>query len=1250
MKILSWNVQGIGNPWTFNALRSLLQVHKPDIIFIIESKLSRSQAKQLVERLNFENWWAVDRIGMSGGLLLFWNSDINLKVLSWSCGHIAGLVSGRGMLLWLFSGFYGNPEHSKRHLSWDLLGRIRNIMVGPWLCAGDFNEICFNSEKSGGNRRSMAAMDRFRCAIDENSLLDLGKGNKEMTWHGRGIMERLDRVLCNSEWLGLFSGAKVDVLDWLCSDHHPLLVSFKVLESDDKCGLVKRNTRFHFEEAWCEKEKCLDIVTTSWARGGISNSSQKIKEKISNCGKALSKWNKEEKQKWNKEMRVAKRELSALSSANDPSRWKENEDALVEKIICNYFQNLFSSSKISVDDMNKVLVGIEAKVSSSINMMLEEDFTEEEVVNVIKNLNPTKASGVDGLPALFFQKYWNNVNKDVVSVCLKCLNGDGFVACLNETLIALIPKDTIFEAQSAFVPGRAIQDNAIIGFEGIHCLKKNFYGNGTKLALKLDMAKAYDRVEWGFIEAVMIKMGYSQKWVEKVMRCVRSVKFSILLNGNIKGDIRPSRGLRQGDPLSSFLFLFCAEAFSSLIRRAEQEGTIEGLKFVKDKISVSHLFFADDSMIFMEATQRDVVAFNNILNVYSRASGQLINLEKSDVSFGKCVSLEDQKKLAELLRVNLATVHGKYLGLPSFVGRNKREVFECVKDRVWKRLKGWKRSLFSAAGKEILIKAVIQAIPTYAMSCFRIPKKIIDSLHGMAARFWWGSTEKKKKIHWCKWDTLCKSKDNGGLGFRNLQVFNQAMLAKQCWRFLRNPMSLCARILKSCYFPNSSILEAKGGSKGSCVWRSLVWGNSILKLGARWRIGDGNDVSILKDPWIPRPNTFKIYDVPFIPPDLKVIDLKRSDGSWDEVMIKCIFNEDDAKLMLSLPCSSVQLRDKLLWHFSKNGEYSVRSGYYVAMNQIEMPENSDAMNSKSLWKKIWELRVANKIKIFLRRLCHAWLPTNVSLFCRKVCLSRECSRCTIKGGEDVFHAIWWCTASSKFWKQTKFWKLIKSCPEKDPLIFLNVLRSNCTQEDFEFFCVLSWQLWNIRNKMIRDYIETHGHSSGSSARRAVQRWNPPSPGSVKINVDAGFSAEKGAWSAATVARDHLGSCVGVRSCVWERSFSPLVAELTAINEGLRLGLEMGFRDFFVESDCLQAVNLVNRAEVDCNDMEGLIRSCKLGISAIECKGDGFACRSANRLAHFLAKFTLLNGDSAGWNGGLPSAACSALMADLPVLL
>ena len=173
------------------------------------------------------------------------------------------------------------------------------------------------------------------------------------------------------------------------------------------------------------------------------------------------------------------------------------------------------------------------------------------------------------------------------------------------------------------------------------------------------MAKAYDRVEWNFIEKVMRKLGYKHNWVNKIMRCVRSVRFSFLLNGNIKGSVVPSRGFRQGDPLSHFLFLFCAEAFSALIKNAERAGNISGIKFSKYPIFISHLFFADDSLIFLEARNRDCVSFLSILSKYSAASGQRINFSKSDVCFGKSIGAKDNKRLAGQLQVNIVEAHGK---------------------------------------------------------------------------------------------------------------------------------------------------------------------------------------------------------------------------------------------------------------------------------------------------------------------------------------------------------------------------------------------------------------------------------------------------------------------------------------------------------------------------------------------------------------------------------------------------------------
>jgi hypothetical protein len=120
----------------------------------------------------------------------------------------------------------------------------------------------------------------------------------------------------------------------------------------------------------------------------------------------------------------------------------------------------------------------------------------------------------------------------------------------------------------------------------------------------------------------------------------------------------------------------------------------------------------------------------------------------------------------------------KYLGLPIYMGRSKSKTFAYLKDRVWKRIQGWKEKLLSKAGKEILIKAVAQAIPSYAMSCFDLTKTLCDEIGAMICRYWWSQQDNENKMHWLSWDTMCQTKDKGGLGFRDLHLFNLAMLAR----------------------------------------------------------------------------------------------------------------------------------------------------------------------------------------------------------------------------------------------------------------------------------------------------------------------------------------------------------------------------------------------------------------------------------------------------------------------------------------
>lgn len=277
--------------------------------------------------------------------------------------------------------------------------------------------------------------------------------------------------------------------------------------------------------------------------------------------------------------------------------------------------------------------------------------------------------------------------------------------------------------QSAFVLGRQILDNILVAFETMHKLKRQKRGKDTLMALKLDISKAYDRVEWEFLELVMQRMGFDQKWIHLTMKCVRSVTYSILINGRIHGMIHPSRGLRQGDPLSPYLFLLCTEGLSSLLKKNLVEGSLHGIKIDLRGPEVSHLFFADDNLLFTQATMEACQSLISCFTMYENASGQKINLAKSGITFSPNTTTTLREGIQRCLNLQEAHPHDKYLGLPTFVGKSKATLFESIKARVWKKLQGWKGKLLSRAGKEVLIKAVAQAIPTYCMGCFKLPKK-----------------------------------------------------------------------------------------------------------------------------------------------------------------------------------------------------------------------------------------------------------------------------------------------------------------------------------------------------------------------------------------------------------------------------------------------------------------------------------------------------------------------------------------------
>lgn len=294
------------------------------------------------------------------------------------------------------------------------------------------------------------------------------------------------------------------------------------------------------------------------------------------------------------------------------------------------------------------------------------------------------------------------------------------------------------------------------------------------------------------------------------------------------------------------------------------------------------------------------------------------------------------------------------------------------------------------AGREVLIKSVLQAIPTYVMSCFKLPQTILEEVEKIIRRYWWGS-KKARWIYWLAWNRLCRPKAEGGMGFRDMGSFNTALLAKQAWRIITHPDNLLSQVLKAKYFPRSPFLLAELGDRPSLTWRSILMARPFLETGLRRRIGNGADTPIWGVPWLVSEGFGKIITTrpmhssfPNMVGDL--IDWSR--GEWSLELITQHMWKCDISGILQGPIGSPMSLDSTYWAYSKHGRFTVRSCYHKIMELAMANElsTSGAANSLSSpeWKWVWGLQLPPKIRTFVWRACNDILPVKVSLVRRQL--------------------------------------------------------------------------------------------------------------------------------------------------------------------------------------------------------------------------------------------------------------------------
>ncbi|XP_074374166.1 uncharacterized protein LOC141714552 [Apium graveolens] len=484
--------------------------------------------------------------------------------------------------------------------------------------------------------------------------------------------------------------------------------------------------------------------------------------------------------------------------------------------------------------------------------------------------------------------------------------------------------------QSAFLPGRLISDNIMVSFEIMHYLKRKKFGKEGCMVIKSDMSKAYDRIEWRFLR----------------------------VHGDFESDlIKPSRGLRQGDPLSPYLFIVCTKGLSALISHYESKKWLTGVKICRRVPVVNHTLFSDDIYLYCKEDTGEAMKYNKDL-------------------------------ICQNLQIKEADNSSKYLGLPNILGRNKSVVFSYLKDKVKASIQNWSEKNVSKPAKEILLKMVTQALPSFSMNIFLLPMELVKDIEKCMSKFFWSTSKKSKsRISWMAWHRMSKHKYEGGMGFRCLRDFNMAMLGKQCWRQLTNPDSLVAHVYKARYYADKDFMEAELGNSPSFIWHSMWEAKNVISSGSCWRIGNGNNVSILQQPWLQNvENPYIVTNSPAISQQ-KVASLFRTDAKqWDIEIIQDVFEERDQQSILNTMIEQGLEKDVLCWKHEHSGQYSVKSAYRLIQSQKVVGNEED---NSTFWRWINMEEDRDFVKWLDRVLAKLMNPMLAETMAIKEVLTRE---------------------------------------------------------------------------------------------------------------------------------------------------------------------------------------------------------------------------------------------------------------------
>lgn len=679
----------------------------------------------------------------------------------------------------------------------------------------------------------------------------------------------------------------------------------------------------------------------------------------------------------------------------------------------HYFQSIFTST--STNNVTYI---------PNMNILNHaDDFTnsvpdKQEIFGILKGMRRNASPGPDG----FNVSAWDWIGDDVTNVVTSFYESGILPPYLNDTQIALIPKkldchlpsdfrpislcnviykiiakslanrlkmhflDYIHPSQQAFIKGRRITNNIIVAQEIAHSFSLKSW-RSHDFILKIDLAKAFDRIEWSCIILAFARKGLPGHFIKLVLACISSPTFSVIINGQSYAKFTSSRGIRQGCPLSPYLFVLAVNELSLKLQDALQANHLTGIVLGSNCPPVHSLMFADDLILCGKGNVHEVQTISNILNRFCQNSGQIPNWNKSGILFSKNVPIQDQgniKRIFPAPNIDNSFIHlGHPLILPA---KDRSASYAFIYDKFKSKLFNYKANRLSHAARLTLIKSVFGSIPVYYMSNILFSRKFLTKLTAIIRNFWWiGIQEDQTTKSLClrAWADICTDKKVGGLGIRNLQAINQGLILSAAWRLAKEPHSQLAQILRAKYHHDTSIWRAKSNVPKSTFWTSVLKVRPLLVSAIAYQIVDDSS-SVWSTPWFH--GWEGIYDnliiqqQPFTYPaqvkDLWIPGQKR----WNANLINSLFSPAVADSILQTPIITAAGQDILVWKLTPAGQFSPKSAYRHCFNNLQLPPRQRPKmvppHIIALLNQMWkEKQMAPHVQTFAWRLLRNSLAT-----------------------------------------------------------------------------------------------------------------------------------------------------------------------------------------------------------------------------------------------------------------------------------